>query len=228
MPRKYARKAATRRPKKYTKRPARKVYRRRKTTISRNPLPQRMPIKFMYNDTFNIDCASGVQTVAAHMFRTNSLFDPDFTGTGHQPRGYDQIMTMYRNYTVIGFKAVVRFNYYSGPNMMVLCHFSRDTTVKSGNDYAESSYTRSKVLTDQRDTVSISCAINPNKFLGVTSPVGDTRVVGTTGTDPSNVCYLHVACYSATTQATDPSEIACNIYITYTAILTLPDQPAQS
>lgn len=31
-----------------------------------------------------------VGNTSVHVFRLNSLFDFDFTGTGHKPRGYDQ------------------------------------------------------------------------------------------------------------------------------------------
>lgn len=33
-------------------------------------------------------------------WRLGSLFDPDFSGTGHQPRGYDQLAQLYNQYQV--------------------------------------------------------------------------------------------------------------------------------
>lgn len=46
----------------------------------------------------------GVATVRTHSFRGNSLYDPDSSGVGHQPLGFDQIMTLYRDYRVRGSK----------------------------------------------------------------------------------------------------------------------------
>jgi hypothetical protein len=37
-----------------------------------------------------------------YQFSLNSLFDPNTTGTGHQPRGFDQIKTLYNRYRVYG------------------------------------------------------------------------------------------------------------------------------
>ena len=40
----------------------------------------------------------------------NSLFDPNRTGTGHQPYGFDQLSTFYNRYYVTGSKMTVTFS----------------------------------------------------------------------------------------------------------------------
>lgn len=37
-----------------------------------------------------------------HLFRMNSIFDPDLTGGGHQPRGHDEMAQLYQGYQVYG------------------------------------------------------------------------------------------------------------------------------
>jgi len=44
-----------------------------------------------------------------YTFRANSIFDPDFSGVGHQPLGHDQWSNFYSTYTVIGSKIMVKF-----------------------------------------------------------------------------------------------------------------------
>ena len=39
--------------------------------------------------------------------RLNSLFDPNLSGLGHQPRGFDQLMAVYEKYTVVAAKITV-------------------------------------------------------------------------------------------------------------------------
>jgi len=43
---------------------------------------------------------AAVGALGIYQFRTNSLFDPDLTGTGHQPYGFDQWKTYYGTYMV--------------------------------------------------------------------------------------------------------------------------------
>lgn len=58
--------------------------------------------KLKYVDHFNTTYTSGVGFV--YSYRGNSLFDPDFTGTGHQPYGFDQLSALYHSYRVYGSK----------------------------------------------------------------------------------------------------------------------------
>jgi hypothetical protein len=70
--------------------------------------------------------ASGI--VTNYFFTANGLFDPDITGTGHQPMGFDQLMLMYNQYTVI--KSKISVTTYSGTSSAVRAgvYLSPDTT----------------------------------------------------------------------------------------------------
>lgn len=43
--------------------------------------------------------------ISENIFRINNIYDPDQTGTGHQPLSHDQWATLYKNYLVYGAKA---------------------------------------------------------------------------------------------------------------------------
>lgn len=62
-----------------------------------NPIPQRQIVKMKYAQ--NLNTAAG--TAYNYKFNLNSIYDPDFTGTGHQPYGYDALETLYNRYRVI-------------------------------------------------------------------------------------------------------------------------------
>lgn len=50
-----------------------------------------------YADTIVINPGA---TIGQYTFRGNSLFDPDYTGTGHQPMYFDQLAAIYGKYRV--------------------------------------------------------------------------------------------------------------------------------
>lgn len=61
-------------------------------------LPSEYRMKMRYVESVSIVAATGA--LAIYQWRTNSLFDPNFTGTGHQPYGFDQMKTYYSSYLV--------------------------------------------------------------------------------------------------------------------------------
>lgn len=96
--------------------PAKKtyVYVEPKGTTTRKPrrLPKADPIPrglsgfareqirtLCYTDSFTLSNTAGVLT--EYQFRANSLYDPNFSGTGHQPFGFDQIAAFYNHYDVL-------------------------------------------------------------------------------------------------------------------------------
>lgn len=85
--------------------------------MMRNPgrslMPMRYKTKLMYCDVLNVTYTAplGVQW---YTFRMNSLFDPDFTGIGHQPAGYDQITPFYNSWIVTGVKVLWEGRFLSG------------------------------------------------------------------------------------------------------------------
>lgn len=61
-------------------------------------LPDTTMIKMVYSD-YRALGAAGSQ--ASYVYRLNSCFDPDFTGVGGQPDGFDQWKTLYQQYRVM-------------------------------------------------------------------------------------------------------------------------------
>jgi hypothetical protein len=68
--------------------------------------PSHVYVKLRYVTEFTLDAAIG--GAAQRVFRANSLFDPDVTGIGHQPMGFDQWAEIYSHYTVLGSKMTLR------------------------------------------------------------------------------------------------------------------------
>lgn len=69
--------------------------------------PRWMYLEMKYSDQFLITLLGG--NVLDQNYRSNSLFDPDRTGTGHQPRGFDQITPLYNKYRVDSLRWRISF-----------------------------------------------------------------------------------------------------------------------
>lgn len=68
------------------------------------PQKSKLYTKFIYSETgLSLDPGVG-GTTGVRVFDLNSLFDPDVTGVGHQPAGFDQMMAVYEEYLVYGVR----------------------------------------------------------------------------------------------------------------------------
>lgn len=56
-------------------------------------------VRLKYTDIFSFTLAT--LTGTNQIMNLNSLFDPDRTGTGHQPYGFDQLAALYNRYRVL-------------------------------------------------------------------------------------------------------------------------------
>jgi len=90
---------------------AKSYYKKEKKTIKKfklykAPISAVMPDvirrKLFYNAEIVID--AGIASFITHKFRANSLYDPDYTGTGHQPYGFDQYHLLYKENRVLNAK----------------------------------------------------------------------------------------------------------------------------
>lgn len=63
-----------------------------------NGFPRRQDVVLSYQFTGQTN--PGVVTSGDHTFRLNSVFDPDFSLGGHQPRGFDQFAAIYKYFRV--------------------------------------------------------------------------------------------------------------------------------
>jgi len=51
--------------------------------------------------------STSTTTPVAHNFVSNGMYDPDLTGGGHQPRGFDQLAYLFANYKVNAVKVTL-------------------------------------------------------------------------------------------------------------------------
>lgn len=72
----------------------RKAGARRRVIVNKalQPIAQRYICKMKYCEAFNLDTTGSVPGAVVQRMRLNSIYDPNLTGTGHKPYGFDQLL----------------------------------------------------------------------------------------------------------------------------------------
>jgi len=71
-----------------------------KNYVRADPFRPNMSCRLHYSEVYTFTTGAVGVCGTEQVVRLNSLFDPDFTGVGHQPFGFDQMALLYRRYKV--------------------------------------------------------------------------------------------------------------------------------
>jgi len=204
---------------------------KRKSVVQKGPLALRMPVKMRYNDSFSLDPIASL--ASNHVFSCNGLFDPNITATGHQPRGFDEIIAMYDHYVCIASKITVTVaNPHERACIVGIVVKDGVTTTADPEDLMENRYMKYITIPGRNGEVgesvrTISMKVNPNKFLGRSKPMADPELKGSSTSNPAEGCFFHVFCYLI-----DPSveqgALTAQVVLDYTSVFIEPKQPFKS
>lgn len=73
------------------------------------PFADNYRVRLKYCDRVQLTTTGSVNTAVGYTFRLGSLYDPDYSGAGHQPYMYDQLTGIYNKYIVEKVEYRVRF-----------------------------------------------------------------------------------------------------------------------
>lgn len=203
------------------------------TSISnrKGPLKTTQRATLIYQQAITLTIA-GVSTAAVSTFAMNGCTDPFTSGTGTKPRGFDQLMSLYDHYVVIGTRCTVFYDNQDGTNFGYLVLSVKDdaTTSTSPNSYMEERNVSCTVIGPRASGTncgSLDIQVNPNKFLGRASPMSDPQLKGTAVSNPQELAHLHIAAFGDGI-ATQPANINCRVRIEYEVVFIEPKQPPAS
>lgn len=165
-----------------------------------------------------------------HVYSLNGLYDPDITGTGNQPRSFDQYMAMYKHYVVLGARITVKFipgGAMSANGRVGIAIRPNTALATDPVDYLENnSRIRSAFLSpNATDEMTMTLTWSAKHWFGKKGVLEEKDLEGTSGTNPSNQAYLHVW---ADGLGSDIGAIRCMVKIEYITCFREPDNPAQS
>ena len=78
---------------------------------STSPVPDQFFTKLKYTEYLQFNTATGV---TPYLYNMGGLYDPNHSGAGHQPFGFDQLAALYERYRVYGVKYHILIQNTSG------------------------------------------------------------------------------------------------------------------
>lgn len=154
----------------------------------------------------------------AYVFRCNDLYDPNFTGVGHQPTGFDQMMALYNKFVVYASKIKVIGFAPDGEtlDLVVGVAIRDDTTVTTTlEEYMEQANTDWAVVPGGAGAspFAVKTAFDLSLWSNTSVKTNDL-LHGVASAGPSKLWYYHVF-YGATGPSEDPSSVKATIEIEY-------------
>lgn len=167
---------------------------RTRAKVPSGPFPAVYITKMRYVDTITMDPTSAESGgYVYHQFRANSIYDPDLTGVGHQPRGRDEMSALYLKYCVIGSKITVKFlsrdNLYG---LVTAVDLTNDTQVPfiDIQDILEQQSVKTRVLGKESSMVVMRKGFSAKKFFAAASVLNEDTLTALYGSNPARVaCY---------------------------------------
>lgn len=202
--------------------PVRKPYRRAKNPYKRNlvklprAFPQKLITKMRYAETIRLDPALGSPT--SYIFQANSIWDPNTSGTGHQPYTRDEFSQIYNYYRVLKSRISATFlPSVSGSAGASICGVSikpDTTTVANFDTIRETKSAHWKMCAGDSNKVTVTNGYNGKKMFAAN--MGNLNAL--MGTNPGEGAYFHVFLTSANA-AGDLSPVDVVITIEYTVYM---------
>lgn len=223
---------AKRNPRKFVPK-KRRFFRRRRLTkfkaskLTMVPFPKIRAVKLRYITNVELDASSGA--VTTHGFRSNSIYDPDYSGTGAQPYYTDQMFASYNKCTVVGSKITILPFGASNTGTIVGVYRDTDVTARSANlvEVLEKPGTRWMGIGDlTQNPRRLSLTYSAKKTHGG-SVLANTHLYCTDSGDPTNSDYyrVFVGCPNSTT---DPGPVTVMVKIEYMCVFHDRIEPATS
>lgn len=155
---------------------------------------------------------------SSYVFRLGSLYDPDVTGTGHQPCGFDQLSALYYHYIVDRVDIEVEaINNSTTVDAHVGMSIDRTgVAIADIRQVGEDPIGKVKwldVLGSGAASVKWRKVVYPGRFLGVANPHSEDDLWGSVTSNPSQAVFMQL--HAESTDGTSTASIYFNVKLTF-------------
>lgn len=201
--------------------------------VMRQPVPDQMLTKLNYSENLVIPllgAVGGALSPSLYRFQT-SLYDPDYTGTGHQPMWRDTLATMYNKYRVHGIKYRFTIKNISDSSNIITGAIRHTSLTTTDGDY--------RVIRERRGTQKFHTGsflsmptvvkgyMSTNRPYGITKRefMSDEDFDADIGSNPTKMAYLDL--YAWTMSSTNVN-LNVIVDLTFYASFDKRQQPSAS
>lgn len=185
--------------------PRRRVFKRKPRQVNVNraltPFAQRYITKMKYSQAFTLSVGNNWTQI----MNLNSVFDPDRSGIGHQPYGYDQLTPIYNRYRVISCSYVISC-YSGGVPIRYGCLPCNETPpINNMSELVENPRSRWAVQFPAGSTTMIKGSVYIPSLVGRTKAqyMADDRYQAQVGQNPGELALLFITAQNMSDTSSD-------------------------
>lgn len=185
--------------------------------------------KLNYYDVATISTGAG--SAGTRVYCTNGLYDPDITGTGHQPMPFDQLMLSFEHYVVTRATMTVNFkNTATTTSQSVAISLNAGTTPVT----AYATLAENGILVRDRigqypygDSIaSLTLPCDVAKFGAVRNLLDNPSYEGTIAANPTESSYFHISVWNP--DSVSSTDCLVEIFIVFEAVFREPRKNSPS
>lgn len=162
---------------------------------SKTGFPKELHMKHRYCEVIQIGAVGGA--VQNYSFIANGMFDPNHSGTGHQPLYFDQLSAIYNHYVVLNSKITVKATVVGTVTQPVALavYVNDDTTVTPASPQIAAEQSSAKygtVLPDGNGTLTLVNRYSAKQNFGP-GAISDPNLQGTVSANPTEVMAFTIS-----------------------------------
>jgi hypothetical protein len=179
--------------------------------------------KLNYYDTATISTGAG--SAGTRVYSCNGLYDPDITGTGHQPMPFDQLMLTYEHYVCTSALITVSFRNSSTTATMgigISANASATPTTATQTLIENGVMVRDRLspYPYPGSQGSLTFHVNVSKFGSVPDLLDNPDYEGSVSANPVEQSYFHISVWNP--DSVSAVDCLTEIWIQYFAIFREP------
>jgi len=177
-----------------------------------------------YDNNFSLNPGIG-GTAATWVFQANGLYDPDITGTGHQPAGFDELMSFFDHYTVKSSKITLQLHTVdSAYQQNVGVYINDDQTAEPDErviiENGRGQYVRLNTSGTTSNCCTLEDTVSVSDFLGRPNVMDEDDLRGSVTANPQEGLYWHV--WAAPLSGVDADGVGFDVRIEFWVTFTEP------